>query len=510
MQKQKSAFLFTFPGVVSCLLFLIMLFPFQSTAQAPIGSGTYSLKIYHVNYGFYPIVQAYLRTWDSEREPLENLNIANIGLQVKGRNYDPHISAQQHQYSIETIERRAEGFRTVIVLDASGSMQGEPFADALNALNGFVEAKRPVDQVAVIAVRDQPQGYEVVSQFEANATLLYQRIRDIKCDGMQTRLNDSVGAALEMCGTAFSGDMASLEYAVLSTVVVLSDGNDEGSAISRDELINRIGMMEIPIPIHCIAFTKTDSRQSLKNMEAISRASFGRYWDTEDTKQISRVMQEIHRINRADYVVTFRSYVPVDGGLHPFRIGVEYPSGSGHLLYSSASLEAIDSPAVFNTALRDRYAQLMAAYPELPGTPFAGAGLAPAPTGATLSQEAMETMPDGNLSDATAQVTTEQAIEQVDAAEREGSDSDDDQGVLAWLKENIPLIGAGAGILALLGFIVLWVKSTGKSASAPASRSTTPSSSHDSSAWKSPTHGAVDSDTKTRPITSVDPQDRTR
>lgn len=509
MWKVRSGVRSPFSGVGLCLMAAVLVVPFESSAQAPIGSGTYSLRIYHVNYGFYPIVQAYLRTWDDEREPLQNLNIANIGLQVRGRNYDPHISAQQRQYSIETIERRAEGFRTVFALDGSLSMQGEPFADALNALNRFVEAKRPVDQVAVIAIRDLPEGYEVVSPFESNPTLLYQRIRDIKCDGMQTRLYDSVAAALEMCGTAFRGDMTSLEYAVLSTVVVLSDGKDEGSAISREELVNRIGMMRTPIPVHCIAFTKID-RAHLRNMEAISRASFGRYWDVQDTKQISRVMQDVHRINRSDYVVTFRAYVDVDGGSHPFRIGVEYPSGSGHLLYSSSSFEAIDSPAVFNPALRERYEQLLAAYPALTGTPFAGASvptesMEPAAAPHEVTPGAIETMPGAPPPPAEA---AKEPVDPVDVASPDEG-VDEDQDIIAWAREILPLIGAGAGILALLGLIVFWVKSGGKSASAPSPKSTAPSSSHESAMRKSTTHGAVDSDTRTRPITSADPQDRT-
>ncbi len=473
-------------GFAFFFLAVILLLSPRAFAQAPIGSGTYSIKVYHVNYGFYPIVQAYMRTWDDAREPLQNLNIANIGLQVKGRNYDPHMSVQGHQYSIETIERRAEGFRTVIVLDASGSMRGEPFTDALNALNRFVEAKRPVDQVAVIAIRDLPEGYEVVSPFETNPTLLYQRIRDIPCDGQQTRLYDSVAAAIEMCGTAFRGDMTSLEYAVLSTIVVLSDGKDEGSAVVREELVNRIGMMDTPIPLHCIAFTRVE-REHLKNMEALSRASFGRYWDVESTKHLSRVMQDIHRINRSDYVVTFRSYVPVDGGSHPLRIGVEYPSGSGNLLYSSAAFEAIDSPAVFNPTVRERYEQLLAAYPAQPAPPFA----MPAPP-----------LPPGpDPSDRFAPST---GVEKEHAEQPEGASSDeekdDDQDLIVWVKEILPLIGAGAGIVALLGFIVVWVKSSGKSGSAPTSRGTTPAVSQDSAMRKSTTHDAQEADTKTRLI----------
>ena len=324
----------------------------------PQGQGTFALKVYHVNFGFYPIVEAYVRTWDENQEPKENVNIANIGVQVKGKNYDPKTAILANQYGIETLEKRGEGFRTVVVLDASGSMAVEPFADALNALKTFVEAKRPSDQIAVLAIRDTDTGYAVVSPFESNPTMLYQRIRDVKPDGQKTRLYDAVAGALEMGATAF-GDT----QVVLTTIVVLSDGNDEGSAVTRSELINRIGQLNLPLPIHSVAFTKGD-KTHLQNIEALSTATFGRYWNLDDTKQLSTTMQHIHRINRSDYVVTFRAYVPVDGVSYTFRVGVEYPSGTGKFMYGSAAFEAMDSPAAMVTGpLNSRYEQLKAKYP---------------------------------------------------------------------------------------------------------------------------------------------------
>jgi hypothetical protein len=49
---------------------------------------------------------------------------------------------------------------------------------------------------------------------------------------------------------------------------------------------------------------------------------------------------------QSDYVVTFRSYVPVDGEAHAFKLGVEYPTGSGKFTYEGASFEAIEPPPV--------------------------------------------------------------------------------------------------------------------------------------------------------------------
>jgi hypothetical protein len=266
-----------------------------AAAQAPLGNKQYAFKIYAVNSGFYPIVQVYLRTWDQNRDPLVNVNYANIGLMVKGKNYDPAIfdpATRKTQYTIETLQNREEGFRTVFVLDCSLSMAGKPFADAQSALMKYVEVKRAADQIAVIAIRDTDQGYELVSGFEKDPSLLYQRIGDIKCDGQKTRLYDAVAGAMELCATASQGGTsnAGSEHAVLNTIVVLSDGNDEGSAVARDELMNRIGQMPIPIPIFSLAYSNRN-RDAFGNLEALSKGSFGRYWTHEDSQSFGATVQ---------------------------------------------------------------------------------------------------------------------------------------------------------------------------------------------------------------------------
>jgi len=471
--------------VVFCLAVVFCAMSVQ--AQAPIGQEAYTFKIYHVNYGFYPIVQAYFRTWDENRDPIPSLNIASIGLQVKGRNYDPMTAIPARQYSIETIERRAEGFRTVFVLDASGTMKGAPFADALTAITRFIEAKRPVDQVAVLAIRDEASGYEVVSNFETNPTLLYGRISDIRCDGQKTRLYDTIGAAIEMCATATKGDVAALDYAVLSTIIVLSDGKDEGSSVSKDALLNRIGQLPIPIPIYSVAFTRQD-RKYLLNIEAFSRATFGRYWDLEDTQKLARTMQDIHRINRSDFVVTFRSYVPVDGDSHTFRIGIEYPSGSGNFLFSPGSFDAIQSPAVFIAALKEHYMRLLEQYPEMPGGPFGDAAGAAAPASALPPASAVDLSKEQESNKGAAVPATVAPAEPPADPPSGGMNQ-----YAEWIQNNILMVAVGFAILLLLLGIIIVVKMGGRSGSDP----------HVGTSSKTTLKNISETDTKTQPANAV-------
>jgi Mg-chelatase subunit ChlD len=331
----------------------------QSDSAMP---GTYGLKIYQVNEILYPYVQVYFRTFDKSVQPLVNLNEMNIGLMVKGRPYDP----AKRQYFIQSLRQRQEATRTVIILDASKSMAGTPFESALRACARFIDSKRPQDEVSILAIRDTKEGYEIVSEYERDPGALARRLADVKCDGKKTRLYDTVGAALEGCGMSSQGSISPSggAYICSCSIVVFSDGQDDGSAITREELNARITTMRIPIPIYSLAFSRVGHKY-FHNLEALSKNSVGKYYLIgEAFDRMQRVVEEIQNIIQSDYVLTFRSFVPVDGNEYNFKLGVEFPSGSGKYTYDTAKFEAVEPPPV--PQIEQKLGELSRAIPALP------------------------------------------------------------------------------------------------------------------------------------------------
>ncbi len=329
--------------------FLCVLFSGAVTAQATSIPGYgfahpsgYALKVYRVESAFYPYVQVYFRTFDTDMMPLVNLNERNIGLMIKGYSYNP----LKTQYMVQSIRQREEAIRTVIVLDASTSMQGKPFDSARRAALRYIDSKRPQDEVAVLAIKDAKEGYEVVSNFERDADALGRRIADIQVKGQLSRLYDTIGAAMQMCGMSGQGMVTPsvANYIVSCSVVVFSDGDDEGSALTREDLNDRISNFTIPVPIYSLAYSNI-SPKHFRNLAALSKNSFGKYYLIgESFDKMQRIVEEIQHILQNDYVVTFLSYVPVDGEDHTFKLGIEYPSGSGKYTYETNQFEALVPP----------------------------------------------------------------------------------------------------------------------------------------------------------------------
>lgn len=319
---------------------------FSPAAFADVSSpGGYGLKIYNVNSVLYPFVQTYIRTFDHNKQPLVNLNEMNIGLMVKGRSYDP----MKRQYAIQTIRQRSDAVRSVIILDASKSMSNADYLTSVQAAARFIDGKRPQDEVAVLAIRDTKEGYELVSNFERDPGALARRLADIRLDGMKSRIYDTIGAAMQMCAMSSQGssvDPSLGSFVASCSIIIFSDGRDEGSALSREELNARITSLEIPVPVYSLAYGKS-SRDYFKNLESISKNSFGVYYLIGETvDMMTRVVESIQNILLSDYVITFRSYEDIDGEQHALRVGVEYPSGSKKFAYDGSQFEAMEAPPI--------------------------------------------------------------------------------------------------------------------------------------------------------------------
>lgn len=342
---------------MACLLAMVSLPAGAQILTYGSSQTGFGLKIYQVESALYPYVAAYVRTFNEERLPLVNLNQANIGLLVNGRSYNPG----KGKYFIDQIVNRPEGVRTVFVIDTSATMAGAPFESALEATARFIDAKRKQDQVAIIALEDNKQGYNFISKFENDPVLLGNRLADLRADGKVSRIYDAIGAALQLALSASSNNSRDVAaYMTHTSIVVLSDGEDNNSAITRQDLMSRISNASIPIPIHGVSYSSREPKH-LGNLQALSFNSFGKFYElAEAHNQMTQVLEEIHSIATSDYVVTFKACNPVDGNFHPFKIGVEYPARSGSVSYDSSHFEAIQLPNYKDiVALREKIKERM-------------------------------------------------------------------------------------------------------------------------------------------------------
>ncbi len=369
---QHHVYLLQRRGIRTCgiILAALLVTAHMAAAAAPaLNLHGYGLKIFRVESALYPFVNVYIRTFDQNLEPLVNLNRMNIGLMVKGRIYDP----AKKQYLIEPIRNRPEAVRTVLVIDTGKGMAGAPFENALRAAARFIDAKRAQDQVAIVALADNLDGYSVVSNFERDYGALGRRLADLHADSAKTRLYDAIVAALELTAATGPGSdsLGGSDYVVSSSVVVFSAGRDDSSAMGRGDLMTRIAGLSLPIPIYTLGFGGNNEK-GLRNLQALAKNSFGKFYRADGSSgSITRSVEDIQNILLSDYVLTFRAYVPVDGERYPLKVGFEYPTGSGKMRYDSASFETMETPRFPQVmAIQEKLDQAIPAMAD--GNPFLG------------------------------------------------------------------------------------------------------------------------------------------
>ncbi len=146
----------------------------------------YIARITAVNTDHFPVVRVYVSITDASGYPIPNdqeisLMISEDGKLISNQKLIATHSEQQPVWS-------------VLVLDRSGSMQGEKLQRAIKATKTYVDLAPPGYQIAVVSFADTPS---IISDFSGDKETLRSRIGGLSAKG-QTALQDAIGTALDM------------------------------------------------------------------------------------------------------------------------------------------------------------------------------------------------------------------------------------------------------------------------------------------------------------------------
>jgi len=165
-----------------------------------------------------------------------------------------------------------------LVLDVSGTMKGVPITEAKRAAKALVKRLGPQDHVALITVGNQAKVTPFSSQSRDG---LLKAIEGLKARDNKTTLHDGVTAAIDSFKTT-PGE-------AIKSIVVLSDGKDEGS--KADFLTCLTEAEEAGIPIHSVGYTRIEKKYTA-SLKALSRATEGAFSEVVDAQLLFSIMEE--------------------------------------------------------------------------------------------------------------------------------------------------------------------------------------------------------------------------
>lgn len=289
----------------------------QTESSAPI------LEITDVNIVRYPRVQMIVDFLNLE----EALDPAQLQITENGNAVS--------DLEIETIAESRVQVGIVLVIDASGSMEGAPIEAAKAAALSFINQKRAEDFIAVATFADDVQ---VVRGFTNTKSTLVASVEGIVAGG-DTAFYDGIIRSTEL----FSGDAARLER----NMIVLTDGKDEGSVASLDDALAAVadnGVRVFGVALESTAFDPVD-------LQTVVSASNGLYLSTPEPGALSGLYDQIKRELDNKVVVRFNATQDRAGDL---AIGVAYQTLSTN---TTVSVPGFIKPPPPTTTTTVTYAQ---------------------------------------------------------------------------------------------------------------------------------------------------------
>lgn len=269
----------------------------------------------------YPLdtLNVYVETLD--HQPLPNLKKSNFRLWLK----QTPIKSFTVDHLINVTPAKI-----MFCLDISGTMAGEPFANARLSIEKWLQRLPPNVEIGLCTIGDD---FRMVQPFTNDRSGLRRRLQALKADNQRTELFYSVYKALESFEQSGQSEMRFL--------ILFSDGKNEGSgAYNIDDCVKKA--QKDKVIIHSLGLHRIDSMY-LKNLEKLSDLSGGVFLLPTTGADIQQAYRQIYRWLFSSYFVRFNLSGVEKGVVAPLRVQIKSDSGSGQI--SSARL--ISVPAGF-------------------------------------------------------------------------------------------------------------------------------------------------------------------
>jgi Mg-chelatase subunit ChlD len=222
--------------------------------------------------------QAVITALDQDGRPLAGLTQDNFHARVNGTEV-PLTSVTQGVNS-------DLGISIVLTLDTSSSMQGAFLDQAKAAAKQFLQGLRPQDSVAIVKFST---GVQTVLPFTQDKVAAAFAIDTLVAGGATTLYQATVD----------STSIAAAAGGTRRAVVLLSDGLDFGSQISREDGLADVGTSGVPVFVIGLG---TELDRAYLNELAV--ASGGQFAETPNPEGLTLLYQSVNELLRGQYILT--------------------------------------------------------------------------------------------------------------------------------------------------------------------------------------------------------------
>ena len=201
-----------------------------------------------------PAITLYLDVLDAADRPPESL--APSALTVSVGDQAARVTA------LRSFASTGEGVGFIFLVDVSASLSTREMRAIQQAVRSWVDDLKPIDRAALITFGDQAT---VAADFTNDRAVLDGAVDSLKPIGSKTTLHLALRQALEL------GRRRDVGLPERRAIVILSDGKDEGSSLTEDDVAATI--LEERVPIYSIGYSRLRGDDRRRGLDALGRFS---------------------------------------------------------------------------------------------------------------------------------------------------------------------------------------------------------------------------------------------
>lgn len=267
-----------------------------------------------------PRITVYLDTLDAKAQPVMTLRPSDLSGTVGA-----------HPLKLESIkafESSGEGVAYVFLIDVSGSIGPSQFLQMTKAISIWIDELGPSDRVAIFAFGDD---FRMISDFTANKNALSEALASLAPKDTKTLLHNTLVQAMELNSRGDAGLPAR------RVIVVLSDGKDEGSGFTVEDVL--VEIRQVHMPIYAIGYSRLPRSERQKCLDVMNRfaVNSGGVYRDAGAEPLKDIYADIRHTIRRVWIADFNC-PECEGDNRPNTLHVSFTGADGRELSSDAEI----------------------------------------------------------------------------------------------------------------------------------------------------------------------------
>lgn len=245
-------------------------------------------------------------------------------------------SVLESPITVEEIVGDSGTVTVALVLDRSGSMNGQPLADAKNAASNFVQIMQSQDRAAVVSFNN---AVTTDHPFSSDKNSLISAISALQSFG-GTAIYDALIHTANLIEPE-TGRRA---------IILLTDGRDTNSQNSFQTALDRA--VEVGVQVFTIGLALAPGSAEENVLVTIANSTGGLYFRSPSSSELQQIYEAIAALLRNQYKITYTTHNPTtDGSIRHVRIDVEHQGFTAH---DTASYRAPDHVVTIDATTADQ------------------------------------------------------------------------------------------------------------------------------------------------------------